>query len=314
MKAQMVKIDHIRLQKLRTENKYSLSQLANVCNCSRQYIHSIENGKHEKIAKFRLLQLADFLGCTPDYLQGDVQDKNEIIHSKDANGQPHILKTVLTKGLIQDQLLTNLAMLPDEYKFRLNKIVNTCATLDNSQLAVIEKTIDNLVSTSGRYSDAKAEPKAYIYYRLDEYILPHTAEQAKQFIYASKFSPMFEKLDMEKQILEYVNSQLGIFQKETNNYLKATLKSIATFQPSPNKFDKSELEDAIDIFTDDIKRLLQKSLLDDPAFLELIPRIIGSQERINFRDEILKKMKFITKPYISELKKELKNFLKKSFS
>ncbi len=76
-----------RIRKLRKMNGCTQEQLALECDLSVPYISQIENG-HKSVSLNALLQIADFLECTLDYLvfgedNNEKTEKNEFDHLLD---------------------------------------------------------------------------------------------------------------------------------------------------------------------------------------------------------------------------------------
>lgn len=68
-----------RVQKLRKLHQYTLDDLGKYCGCKKQRINQIESGQSCAMAEDKLNKMAYFLGCTPDYLQGLVENTDELL-------------------------------------------------------------------------------------------------------------------------------------------------------------------------------------------------------------------------------------------
>lgn len=312
MKPDMMEINQERLRELIAEKKCSYSQLGSICGCSKQHMYSIANHEGQKITKARFYCLVDFFACTPDYLQGKVSGKHQVCIVS-ADGEPDTETKAIYFDTAAGQISNELAPLSDDYAFRLKNLVINCAKLNRQQLSFIEMSIDNFINTSEKPISIKEDPGVYIKHRLQYYILPEIKEKMIKYIDSLKDSPKLKNIDIDKpENIEYINTQLGDFQRETTTRLKAKIRAIIKFQPSSSYISNSDFGEILKMYSDQFKCDLTEIFLSDPTFTELLSPENSTQEYKTYQLEILKRMNYLTRPFLTEIKRDLKDFIKKS--
>lgn len=317
MKAGMIEIDGTRLQDLRKKQKYSLENLANICGSSKQELSSIENGKTTTIHKSKFYKLKKYLNCSSEYLQGLVQNIDEVIVEFSENDTPlRTVKAAVKFDSYADKIYSEIIDLPDEYLFRLEKFVKAYFTLDDPHRTLLEEIADSIIATSKRYSKVTYENNPYIYNYLLEHTIPAIEAKAKKIIFSPSLSDSFESFNMDDDNTKYyIHSQLGVFQKETNHYLESTLKTIAKSRRSSksNVIVQSILEDAIDSFLNQLRKQLRKTLLYNSDFYSSNLQQ-DARHHTEFLFDAIRIMNNITKPCLKEIQKQLGNILEQKYS
>ena len=313
-----------RVQKLRKLHQYTLDDLGKYCGCKRQRIYQIESGQSCVMDEDKLNKMAYFLGCTPDYLQGLVEKTDELLQINtriDEQGNSYIEKTVLKLSLVpgdfRSSLLQKVLCLEPERMYRLNSILDLFTAVEDSDLESFELYFKALLLSKPQYRKTVPDTQFYIYNQLRSRIIPNLCTDAYNFIYASETSALIQKCNMEdKHFADYLNQQLGDFQKESKQKFHQKIKNATEGQINESNsvfsLSASDFYEIIENVSHYFNMLLCEKITNDKCFINSLPNTKSMNERQELIQGINKYLMRFMQSYSNDVIAELKNFLNSS--
>lgn len=319
-----MKINGKRVRELRDLHHYTLDDLGKYCDCTRQRIHQIESGKSCVMEEDKLNKMAYFLGCTPDYLQGLVEKTDELLQINtriDEQGNSYIEKTVLKLSLVpgdfRSSLLQKVLCLEPERMYQLNSFLDLFAEASDSDLESFERYFEALLLSKPQYRKTVPDTKFYIYNRLCSHIIPNLCMDAYNFIYASEASASIQECNMEdKHFADYLNQQLGDFQKESKQKFHQKIKNATEGQINESNsvfsLSASDFYEIIENVSHYFNMILCEKITKEKCFINSLPNTKSMNERQELIQDIHKYLMRFMQSCSNDVIAELKNFLNSS--
>lgn len=124
----------------------------------------------------------------------------------------------------------------------------------------------------------------YIYNQLRSHIIPNLCTDAYNFIYASETSALIQKCNMEdKHFADYLNQQLGDFQKESKQKFHQKIKNATEGQINESNsvfsLSASDFYEIIENVSHYFNMLLCEKITNDKCFINSLPNTKSMDER-----------------------------------
>lgn len=309
----MVKIVGKRVKELRKKMGYSLEYAGQFCNCTKQNIDNIEKKRTHSTSEAILEKLAQLLGCTPDYLQGDVNGLNQVLVKslvEDSNGEITVKKEVFTLALrpgdFRSQLLQKVLCLPVNRQFILNSVLDFIEESDDSEVLMLDRFTNAIIPHKEQFTAYKNDPQFYIYQKLAGNIMKEVTADAYDFIYSSDISPSIKTCDLE-EVRQYIDQALGDFKKETKLKLHIKIRSAVIGHKNqtshPHAITREDLLEIVDNYSKYIYDRFHTLLNTNNAIVQGLPHTKTLSEHQQQLQELQKGLYFMAQKHLDDIKK-----------
>ncbi len=313
-----------RLKELREKWELSQEYIANFCGTSRQQICRLEKDEEHRTSKELLNSLSDVLRCTPDYLQGYVDNPDEIrtcyidkITTNNGDKQPvrqeRIIRKMFQAGDFRDSIIHKIYVLPPSKRSALYTLIDCLKNADDSQVEAFKRICIELFSYTPKYEKKILCVQDFVYCKISDEILPNIEEEAYQFIF-SNYAPELESCKMEEaNFSRAINQNLGDFQKETKQKLQLKIKNAVI----PNKhlssndhyFTLERVKETVDYISKCIMTSINNQL-DSSVIDQYLPHTKTSTEREELMIKLQKHLSLEIKNYSQPIIKDILTFFK----
>lgn len=313
-----------RLKELR--EKWGLSQdyLADFCGTSKQQISRLEQEGESRTDRELIYSLSDVLRCTTDYLQGYVDNPDEIITyyfdeittedgDKKQVKRKRILRKMFQAGDFRDSIIHKIYVLSSSKRSALYTLINCLKNADDSQVDAFKCICTELFSYTPKYEKKILSVQDYIFCRIRDEILPNIEEEAYKFVF-SDYAPELESCKMEDSKFNLVISQnLGDFQKETKQKLRLKIKNAVIpnkHRPSSDHYYTMErVYETVDYILKCTKITIE-SQLSSSVLNQYLPHTKTSVERVDLMVKLQKFLSLEVKKYSQLIIKDIFTFFK----
>lgn len=176
-----IKISGKRLKDCREEKGLSQKILAELSKVTKQSISRIENSGDTQAGEELVERLAYVLGCTTDFLQGNVDDPNQVIR----DGQ--VLTRGLIKGGAKERLVSEIRKLPSNRLPALVIIADCLSKYTKQQTDTLAAISQSLLSVKSYNPQSLFSLEDQIALKLQDEYLPLLCEDVYEKNLSQKF-------------------------------------------------------------------------------------------------------------------------------
>lgn len=221
--------------------KWDLTQeyIAECCQTTRQHISQLEKQEFSRTNLEMLYSLSDVLRCTTDYLQGRVEQPDQILTAyidlindkKDGQNKPvrkeRVLRKAFQSGDFRDSLIQKIYTFEPYKRLALLTVIKCLKNADEQQVNSFKALCKTFFSYTPKYEKKVLCSQDYIYCHIRDEILPNIEEDLYQFVF-SDYALELEQCKMQNaEFNTNIKQNLGDFQKETKQRLHLAIKSAA---------------------------------------------------------------------------------------